>query len=801
MLEIGLKELHSITPEVPEKIQDNLAHLELEASPVNRLSGLQSPGPIDQKPATTSPAPPAEPMNNVPNDQPSFSPFPPLRNRPANVPPSDEEKEAILDKARTPVLSSDDPEMQLSWAQDTLAYVEVASQNETRISENQAARPQTPHVEHQLRVDAINIVSFLADQHHPKAEFLRGMWLEFGKFGFRMDKKEAFRCYQRAAQRDYSRAEYRMGMQFETSHEPDKAVKHYNLGVQAGDSASNYRLGMMTLLGQHGQPRDYSRGIKLVSYAAETADDNAPQGAYVFGMLQARELPQVQLPEQFLPLNISGARFNIEKAAYLGFAKAQAKMGTAYELCQLGCDFNPALSLHYNALAAKQGEPEADMAISKWFLCGYEGVFEKDEGLAFTYAQRAAQSGLATAEFAMGYFYEVGIHVQADFKISRSWYEQAAEHGNKDAVGRIDGISRSKTLSRKDHENVAVAKIKSQYGSHRGKRPDRFKNPPAPMSPIADDPLDMPEPNVPKPRLGDYRASPYQPNESPAPRPVSSAPYPLDDKWQQLQERPFQGSGHPNPNSRAHSSISQAPSPAQSEISFPDKNYRGSAYPSFGPQSSSNSQTIPVGRGRGVSAPGAPNGQIPSGGHRKPSAPHLNAHGSSSPAVEASRPHSAQPPSIEIGFSAPADLLGADRQRRQQRIDQQNIRPPSVPRPSSYNSQPGRTQDRLSQMPHPQTMPITGRPASPARRPLTATGIPGAPGQNNSQIRPENRPGSAQLPNIPPRMANPDRPTPTPPPAVPAVRPPGKGPKTFQEMGVAPSKPESDCVCTPQYTL
>lgn len=30
-------------------------------------------------------------------------------------------------------------------------------------------------------------------------------------------------------------------------------------------------------------------------------------------------------------------------------------MGTAYELCQLGCDFNPALSLHYNALAARQG--------------------------------------------------------------------------------------------------------------------------------------------------------------------------------------------------------------------------------------------------------------------------------------------------------------------------------------------------------------------------------------------------------------------------------------------------------------
>ena len=38
---------------------------------------------------------------------------------------------------------------------------------------------------------------------------------------------------------------------------------------------------MMTLLGQHGQRLDYERGIKLVSYSAQTADENAPQGAYV----------------------------------------------------------------------------------------------------------------------------------------------------------------------------------------------------------------------------------------------------------------------------------------------------------------------------------------------------------------------------------------------------------------------------------------------------------------------------------------------------------------------------------------
>lgn len=172
-------------------------------------------------------------------DMPHFSPFPPINAKP-NVPPSDEEKERILENARVPVLNSNDPEMQLAWAQDVLAYVATAQLYEERIAINQPKRPATPAVEHQLREDAMNVVSFLAEQHHPKAEFMKGMWLEFGNFGVRQDKREAFRCYNRAAENGYSRSEYRMGMQFEQNNDPVKALIHYQRGAAAGDSASNY---------------------------------------------------------------------------------------------------------------------------------------------------------------------------------------------------------------------------------------------------------------------------------------------------------------------------------------------------------------------------------------------------------------------------------------------------------------------------------------------------------------------------------------------------------------------------------
>ena len=477
-----------------------------------------------------------------PAEYPKFSPFPKPKNPGPAIPLSDDDEEELLEWMRPVILESNNPELQLDWSQDALAWVETASSLALRQQDGgHPARTNTPKVEHQLRVDAISIVTFLGEQSHPKAEFMMGMWLEFGKFGERVDKKEAFGKYRRAADKGFARAEYRIGMQYESSNNASKAIEHYQKGVLSKDSASNYRLGMMTLLGQHGVVQDFKRGIALIRYAARGADKNAPQGAYVYGMLLARELPNIDIPDQYLPYDTAEARLNVEKAAKLGFAKAQLKMAQAYELCQFGVEFDPTLSLHYNALASRQGEPEADMSISKWFLCGYENLFKKNEELAFTYAKRAAGAKMATAEFALGYFYEIGIHVQRDLRESEMWYKLADEHGNKDALGRIESIKKNSTLTKKDHEQVAISRIKSQYGSRHGQRPDRFKEKPPPMPSMAED-LDMPDPRIsysgtgaqrqptiPTVQLPPVQVRPPVINNPQPPRPVSTAPYPEDD--------------------------------------------------------------------------------------------------------------------------------------------------------------------------------------------------------------------------------------------------------------------------------
>jgi hypothetical protein len=498
-------------------------------------------------------------------------------------------------------------------------------------------------------------------------------------------------------------------------------------------------------------------------------------------MLLARELPGIDVPEVFLPYDLKASRTNIEKAAYLGFARAQLKMGQAYELCQLGCEFNAALSLHYNALAARQGEAEADMAISKWFLCGQDGVFERNEELAFVYAKRAADSGLPTAEFAMGYFYEIGHYVSVDLKEAQSWYRRAAEHGNKDATGRLDGISRSKTLSRKDHERVAVAKIQSMHGSQRGKRPERFKTAVQPLPSISDDSVDMPDPSVPTDPTGyGYDTGAANPGGSGSgqnylnplagaqapPRPASAAPYPTEDGPPRLGSRPspafgINPSNRPssafgiNPNIRPISSMAAPQRPFSTTGDGPGRGRGGGRVTSGPVQPSYNAQAA---RGRG----GSPGGGTPQDDLNRPT-----------------------PPRLDIGFSAPIDPP----QEKKHKLQKPNTRAPQnikPPKPDPQPPQPSRVPTIQQQTTQNQGYGGDYHPQGghPGPRPLRKESL------GNSGTANASRPSS--------NRQSQGTPTPTghaPPQKTATSGLPGKGPKTFEEMGVLQGKKEEECVC------
>lgn len=195
-------------------------------------------------------------------------------------------------------------------------------------------------------------------------------------------------------------------------------------------------MGMAHLVGQLGLPQSFEKAIPLLNRAATIATIDVPQPAYVYGLLLLSEFTQITVPPTYFhPFIAPGssipteARKHLERAAYLNFSPAQYKLGHAYEFAQPPFPFDALLSVQYYSLASQQGEIEADMALSKWFLCGSEGAFEKDEGLAWTFAEKAARKGLASAEFAMGYYAEVGVGGPKDIEAARRWYSKVSIRG------------------------------------------------------------------------------------------------------------------------------------------------------------------------------------------------------------------------------------------------------------------------------------------------------------------------------------------------------------------------------------
>lgn len=114
------------------------------------------------------------------------------------------------------------------------------------------------------------------------------------------------------------------------------------------------------------------------------------------------------------------------QAAKLGYKFSQFRLGCAYEYGLLGSLVDPRQSIAWYSKAAVQEEHQSELALSGWYLTGSEGVLQQSDTEAYLWARKAAQAGLAKAEYAMGYFTEVGIGAPANLDDAKRWYWRAA---------------------------------------------------------------------------------------------------------------------------------------------------------------------------------------------------------------------------------------------------------------------------------------------------------------------------------------------------------------------------------------
>jgi len=118
-------------------------------------------------------------------------------------------------------------------------------------------------------------------------------------------------------------------------------------------------------------------------------------------------------------------------------------LGQCYEYGSLTCPIDPRRSIAWYTKAAEKGHGEAELALSGWYLTGSEGVLKQSDSEAYLWARRAANRGLSKAEYAVGYYAEVGIGVKQDVEFAKRWYMRSAAQGNKRAMNRLTEMKRA----------------------------------------------------------------------------------------------------------------------------------------------------------------------------------------------------------------------------------------------------------------------------------------------------------------------------------------------------------------------
>ncbi|CAG7850047.1 SubName: Full=Related to SKT5-protoplast regeneration and killer toxin resistance protein {ECO:0000313/EMBL:CCA78014.1} [Serendipita indica DSM 11827] len=323
--------------------------------------------------------------------------------------------------------------------------------------------------------------------HIAEALFLRGQVIAAGSFPDKLPKspRDAFRDFEAAARGGYAPAWFKLGRDYETVGDLVRAKDCFERGMQRGVGSCFYRLGMAYLQGQLNLPQNPGLAMPLLQRAAFLSSIEVPQPAYVYALLLLQEFPHITLPQDLLqslvpashpgqtnpntppPSLMSESRKYLERSAYLCFGPALYKLGQSYEHALPPFPYDPLMSVQYYSLASQQGDPLADLALSKWFLVGsnpdadpkappghqMEG-FDKDETLALIFAEKAASKGEAGGEFAMGYYCEVGIGRSVDLREAKGWYERAAKQGHEDAKARLRELAKEnpKTLGVQEHQ-------------------------------------------------------------------------------------------------------------------------------------------------------------------------------------------------------------------------------------------------------------------------------------------------------------------------------------------------------------
>lgn len=300
--------------------------------------------------------------------------------------------------------------------------------------------------------EARQILQKLADRSYPFAQYYLADGYASGLFNKdKPDYDRAFPLFIAASKHGHAESGYRAALCYEFGwgcrKDYAKAVQFYRAAASKNHPGAATRLGKACLTGDMGLQGKYREGVKWLKRASESADYQYNNAPYELGLLHETGYGDDIFKDEIYAVQL------FTQAAELNHPLAALKLGEAYEHGLLRCPKDAALSVHYYNCAAQADIPEAMMNLCAWYMVGAEPVLEKDENEAYEWAKKAAEHGkfdlctswitltnflgLPKAEYACGYFTEMGIGCRRDPLEANVWYVRAADHGDERAKQRL----------------------------------------------------------------------------------------------------------------------------------------------------------------------------------------------------------------------------------------------------------------------------------------------------------------------------------------------------------------------------
>lgn len=242
----------------------------------------------------------------------------------------------------------------------------------------------------------------------PEAQFLLAECYGAGRWGVGVDHDKAFALYVQASKQSHREAAYRAAVCYEmgagTKRDASRAVQFYRKAASLSEPASMYRLAMILLEGSMGVSKNEREGVTWLKRAAAVADAEHPEALHeLAACFEKHDLPSI-IPDENYAWEL------YIKAAQLGYAPSQYKLGHCFEYGVLKRETDAKRSIAWYSKAAEQGEAEAELALSGWYLTGADTILPQNDAEAYAWARKAADKELAKAEYAVGYYTEGLLH-------------------------------------------------------------------------------------------------------------------------------------------------------------------------------------------------------------------------------------------------------------------------------------------------------------------------------------------------------------------------------------------------------